>query len=205
MMKTVLNDDDAPTPALAGRIARLRERVATIEPPATIEAQLRARVFGAAAVTPVTPITPMTPVTAQRSAARGASAAQTPRRWGERWAAALAGPVCVTAAAGLVSWIVYTHPAIAPEPVERMQPTATTSLGTHDAMAATPFIALTSLDEIPAGARNEVVAATLPRTTLAEFGLPVSPMRAAEPIHAEFLVGANGGVLAVRFVDGVDR
>ena len=53
--------------------------------------------------------------------------------------------------------------------------------------------------------RSEVVSATLPRATLAEFGLPVSPMRAAEPINAEFLVGPNGGVLAVRFVDGPNR
>ncbi len=71
--------------------------------------------------------------------------------------------------------------------------------------AATPFLALASFDDFPAGLRSEVVTATLPRATLAAFGLPVSPMRAAEPIAAEFLVGPNGGVLAIRFVDDSNR
>jgi hypothetical protein len=59
--------------------------------------------------------------------------------------------------------------------------------------------------DIPAGMKSEVVTATLPRATLAEFGLPVSPIRAAEPIDAQFLIGPNGGVLAVRFVDNSNR
>jgi hypothetical protein len=122
----------------------------------------------------------------------------------QRWAAWIAWPVSVTAATGLVSWMVYTNPAVAPEPA---LPAALTSYETpaNGALAATPFLALTSLDVISASGRNEVVSATLPRATLAEFGLPVSPMRAAEPIDAEFLVGPNGGVLAVRFVESAQR
>jgi hypothetical protein len=111
--------------------------------------------------------------------------------------------VSVSAATGLVSWMVYTNPAVAPEP---LLPALTSYETSPDAaLAATPFLALTSLDAISASGRNEVISATLPRATLAEFGLPVSPLRAAEPIDAEFLVGPNGGVLAVRFVESAQR
>ena len=87
----------------------------------------------------------------------------------------------------------------------RVAPATPSYEAAADGTAMTPFLALTSLDNIPAGTRSEIVSATVPRSTLAEFGLPVSPMRAADPIDAEFLVGANGGVLAVRFVESAGR
>jgi hypothetical protein len=102
-----------------------------------------------------------------------------------------------------MSWIVYSHPAVAPAPAGRA-PASDTYERVDSGVAATPFLALTSLDEIPSG-DSEVVAATLPRATLAEFGLPVSPMLAGEPIGAEFLVSPNGSVLAVRFVENGAR
>jgi hypothetical protein len=179
-------EDPMPS-GLRARLTRLSETAATIQPPASVEAQLVARLFDSAA----------NAVPAHAVAASSKATRRTPT-WIERWGAWLAWPVSVTAAAGLVSWMVYTNPAIAPEQIEPATPSYEVAGG---ATAATPFMALTSLDNIPPGSQSEVVSATLPRATLAEFGLPVSPMRAAEPIQAEFLVGANGGVLAVRFVE----
>jgi hypothetical protein len=45
-----------------------------------------------------------------------------------------------------------------------------------------------------------VVPAKLPRTTLAQLGLPINPARAADTIDTELLVRRDGAVLAVRFV-----
>ena len=181
-----------PTPSdLHARLTRLSEAAATIRPPAYVEARLMARLFDSATRADVAPPDAV-PVKSARRAPT----------WVERWGAWIAWPVSVTAAAGLVSWVVYTNPVIAPEQIEPATPSYEVAAG---ATAVTPFLALTSLDNIPADSRSEVVSATLPRATLAEFGLPVSPMRAAEPIEAEFLVGANGGVLAVRFVESAER
>lgn len=190
-------DDDTTSPDLHARLLRLREAAATLQPPAHVEAQLQARLFPQ----PATAAAPVVPPTIQpaRIAPRTVSTRL------QRWAAWIAWPVSVTAATGLVSWMVYTNPAVAPE---RLGPALTSyepAAADMAGLAATPFLALTSFDAISASGRSEVISATLPRATLAEFGLPVSPLRAAEPIDAEFLVGANGGVLAVRFVEGADR
>ena len=179
--------EDTMPPELQARLMRLREATATVHPPAYVEAQLNARLFGADARNAVS-----------ASAVKPQPMRRTPTG-AERWAAWIAWPISVTAAAGLVSWMVYTNPAIAPE---QIGPAASYD---ESRQAQMPFLALTALDNIEGGARNEVVSATLPRATLAEFGLPVSPLRAAEPIDAEFLVGANGSVLAVRFVDSTER
>jgi hypothetical protein len=178
----------SPSPDLAARLLRLREAAARIEPPGGLEDALRMRLRTRSPSAPAG--APHRPSSRSPMPARG--------RFGERWSAWLAWPVTVTAAAGLMSWVVYSHPAIAPTPRAGSTPYET-RIDTD--VAATPFLALTSLDEIPSGGRGEVVMATLPRATLAEFGLPVSPMLAAEPIGAEFLVAPDGGVLAVRFVE----
>jgi hypothetical protein len=177
-------NDDTSSPDLTARLCRLRHASAALQPPSGLEAELLARLF-------------------PRSETRESPPAATPRArvrrapsLAERWGAWVAWPVAVTAATALLSWMVYTNPAVAPEQVI---PALDSSESRVRDAVATPFLALTSLDDI--GTRGEVVSATLPRATLAEFGLPVSPMRAAEPIHAEFLIGADGGVLAVRFVD----
>ena len=185
-------NDDTTSPDVNARLLRLREAARTLQPPAYVEARLHARLFPGSAAAPAGGAT----------AAPGA-AAKPPLPRLQRWAAGFAGPVSVTAATGLVSWMVYTNPAVAPEPI--VPALASYELPADSALAATPFLALTSLDAISANGRNEVVSAVLPRATLAEFGLPVSPLRAAEPIDAEFLVGPNGGVLAVRFVESAPR
>jgi hypothetical protein len=181
-------NDDTTSPDVQARLLRLREAARTLQPPDYVETRLYAQLFPGAATAPVAP-------------ARTASQ-RVPTRL-ERWATWIAWPVSVTAATGLVSWMVYTNPAVAPEPA--VPALASYEAPADEARAATPFLALTSLDAISSSSRNELISATLPRATLAEFGLPVSPMRAAEPIDAEFLVGPNGGVLAVRFVESAQR
>lgn len=64
---------------------------------------------------------------------------------------------------------------------------------------ATPFIALVGADALVAERSPVVVTSQVARTALADYGLPVDPARADEPVDAEFLVSASGVVLAVRF------
>jgi hypothetical protein len=45
------------------------------------------------------------------------------------------------------------------------------------------------------------VPARLPRTALADFGLPIDPSRADVPVKADLLMSPRGVVLAVRFVE----
>jgi hypothetical protein len=188
----MIPEDDLP-PALRARMASLSAAVSTLQPPPALEAALHARMFAADAhaARPA-------PAAAMRPARRQPSLT-------ERWAAWCAWPVSVAAAMGLCSWMVLTNPAVAPERTEAHAAAGAGSAGRPAGGTATPFLALAAFEDFPAGVRSEVVAATLPRATLAEFGLPVSPMRAAELIDAEFLVGPNGSVLAVRFVDDAGR
>ena len=65
---------------------------------------------------------------------------------------------------------------------------------------ATDFIPLTygaSLDGMDGG---HVVRVELPRTALAQFGLPVNVERSAEPVKADVLMGDDGLARAIRFV-----
>jgi hypothetical protein len=64
---------------------------------------------------------------------------------------------------------------------------------------ATPFIALVGSDALATERAPIVVTSQVARTTLADYGLPVDPARADEPIDAEFLMSRGGLVLAVRF------
>jgi hypothetical protein len=63
-----------------------------------------------------------------------------------------------------------------------------------------PFLALRPLRAIALERDATIVPAQFPRALLAEWGLPVAPDRAAEPVHAEMLVSADGEPLAVRLV-----
>jgi hypothetical protein len=67
--------------------------------------------------------------------------------------------------------------------------------------AGTEFIPVVPVSDI-AGTRGAYVVSTqVPRTMLADFGLPVSPVRAAEPVRGELLVRGDGTILAVRFLE----
>lgn len=64
---------------------------------------------------------------------------------------------------------------------------------------ATPFIALTSVDELERAGQPLLVSSQVPRIAMADYGLPVDPARADQPVDAEFLLSRTGVVLAVRF------
>ena len=65
---------------------------------------------------------------------------------------------------------------------------------------ATDFLPLTDQSTWPRREQMQAVRVQLPRTVLARFGLPMSLERAAEPIQAELLIGADGLTRAIRFI-----
>ena len=64
-----------------------------------------------------------------------------------------------------------------------------------------PFLALKPLERIALEPGTTMVATEFPRALLADWGLPVSPDRAGEPVRAEMLYSADGEPLAVRLLD----
>ena len=106
------------------------------------------------------------------------SARVSPRPW---WRRAWIAPALAGSAAFVVGIAALT-----------MQPVA---------IAPAPFIALTSMDAIEAETAPQIVAAQMPRAALADFGLPVDPARADQPVQTELLMSPRGVVLAVRFVE----
>ena len=63
-----------------------------------------------------------------------------------------------------------------------------------------PFLALKPLERIALEPQATVVTTEFPRALLAQWGLPVSPERAGEPVRAEMLYSAEGEALAVRLL-----
>jgi len=104
----------------------------------------------------------------------------------ESW---LAWPLALAAAIGVITWTLRTT-----------RDGGTPEVPTAAAPAATQFIPLVPIADIEQTRGAYVVSAPMPRTMLAELGLPVSPARAADPIESELLVRADGTVLAVRFL-----
>ena len=99
-------------------------------------------------------------------------------------------PLALAATLALVSWMVRL-PSPAP-PAEPM-PAASDDPG--------PFLALKPLERIAIEPSTTVVATEFPRALLADWGLPVSPDRAGEPVRAEMLYSADGEALAIRLVN----
>jgi hypothetical protein len=121
--------------------------------------------------------------------AERAAATRARFRWGpvrEYW---LAGSIAAAAALLLFVWTLRAPPG---EPQDELK-TATA--------AATEFIPVVPVEDIARTSGAYVVSTQMPRTMLADFGLPVSPTRAAEPVASELLVRGDGTVLAVRFLD----
>jgi hypothetical protein len=116
-------------------------------------------------------------------AARPASAR--PRLW---WMP----PLALAATIALVSWMLRGP---LPEPAADRAPS-----GTADADPG-PFLALRPLERIALEPGTTVVATEFPRALLADWGLPVSPDRAGEPVRAEMLYSADGEPLAVRLLN----
>ena len=60
------------------------------------------------------------------------------------------------------------------------------------------FIALDSAERIEAEPEPRVIETEVPRSTLASFGVSVTPENAGDQVKAEMLVGADGAPLALR-------
>jgi hypothetical protein len=120
-----------------------------------------------------------------QAAAARAKRSRTSTR-GDRW---LAWPFSLAASIAVLSFIVRSLP---PEAVVA-EPAAFDASGDE-------FMPVVPIDEIERAGDALVVPARLPRTTLAQLGLPINPARAADAIDAELLVRRDGSVLAVRFV-----
>ena len=116
---------------------------------------------------------------------RESRAAAKPRLW---WMP----PLALAATIAIVSWIVR-----GPVPGNE----GLVSLAPHAIDSDPPFVALRPLDQIAKAGGARVVTTEFPRALLADWGLPVSPERAAEPVRAQMLYSANGEPLAVRLLD----
>jgi hypothetical protein len=116
-----------------------------------------------------------------------------PRRWYQAMPAArwrIAGGVGSVAAVVLASLLALHAPN------RPAQDAAAPAIGRDDSGAV--FIALDSFERIELEPAPRMVEATVPRTTLASLGVPVSPENAGDMVHAEMLVGADGHPLALR-------
>jgi hypothetical protein len=133
------------------------------------------------------------PATDRAVAAAIASAQRTAARVkhgpGDRW---LAWPLALAASIALLSFVVRSLP---PEAMVG-EPAGVASRSS----AGDEFMPVVPIADIESAGDALVVPARLPRTTLAQLGLPINPARAADTIDAELLVRRDGSVLAVRFV-----
>lgn len=100
-------------------------------------------------------------------------------------------PLALAATLGIVSWMVR-----APAPLETVA-----AIALPPPEDPGPFLALKPLDRIATESSTTVVATEFPRALLADWGLPVTPERAGEPVRAEMLYAANGEALAVRLLN----
>ena len=64
-----------------------------------------------------------------------------------------------------------------------------------------PFLALRPLERIALEPGTTVVETEFPRALLADWGIPVAPDRAGEPVRAEMLYSADGEPIAVRLIN----
>lgn len=98
-------------------------------------------------------------------------------------------PLALAATIALVSWMIRA-------PVATIVP----RVPAVEAADSGPFLALRPLERIALEPGTTVVATEFPRALLADWGLPVSPDRAGEPVRAEMLYSASGEALAVRLL-----
>jgi hypothetical protein len=98
-------------------------------------------------------------------------------------------PLALAAVLALVSWMIR-----APlPPMPQAQPAVLPA-------DPGPFLALKPLERIALEPGAAVVTTEFPRALLAQWGLPVSPENAAEPVRAELLYSPDGEALAVRLI-----
>ena len=111
------------------------------------------------------------------------------RRWYHRLAVrpvALAGSLAAAA-------LVLAFAVRAPHPADDGRAGALVALDGNGV-----FIALDSAERIAAEPAPRMVAADVPRTSLAALGVPLTPENAGDSVRAEMLVAADGQPLALR-------
>jgi hypothetical protein len=101
-------------------------------------------------------------------------------------------PLALAATVAIVSWMVR-----APLPLPQLASVAPAAVESDPG----PFLALKPLERIALEPGTTVVSTEFPRALLADWGLPVSPDRAGEPVRAEMLYSADGEALAVRLIN----
>ena len=99
-------------------------------------------------------------------------------------------PLALAATITLVAWMIRGP---LPEARSIVTPAAELDPG--------PFVALKPLERIALEPGTTMVTSEFPRALLADWGLPVSPERAGEPVRAEMLYSADGEPLAVRLLN----
>jgi hypothetical protein len=104
-------------------------------------------------------------------------------------------PIALAATIAIVSWMIR-GPMPDAQSLVSLAPATTTLEGDPG-----PFLALQPLDRIAAERGTRMVTTEFPRALLADWGLPVSPDRAGEPVRAEMLYSADGEPLAVRLLN----
>jgi len=112
-------------------------------------------------------------------------ATQRPRLW---WMP----PLALAATIALVAWTLR-GPLPEPHALSASPAAAESDPG--------PFLALKPLERIALEPGTTMVTTEFPRALLADWGLPVAPDRAGEPVRAEMLYSADGEPLAVRLLD----
>jgi hypothetical protein len=99
-------------------------------------------------------------------------------------------PLALAATVALVSWMIRS--TLPPLPVR-----ATAAVQADPG----PFLALKPLQRIALEPGSTIVTTEFPRALLADWGLPVSPDRAGEPVRAEMLYSPDGEALAIRLIN----
>jgi len=103
-------------------------------------------------------------------------------------------PLALAATIALVSWIIRG-------PLPSMDAAVQAQALVNNPSDDAPFLALRPLERIALEPGTTVVATEFPRALLADWGLPVSPDRAGEPVRAEMLYSADGEALAIRLIN----
>lgn len=117
------------------------------------------------------------------------------RRRGAFFAQWFAPGFALAVSVGMSAWMV-----LAPMARTAVEPVNSLTAANIGLSADTPFIALQSLEQIALEPQPRLIETTVPRMWLASYGVSVSPELAADTLHAEMLVSANGQPLAMRFL-----
>jgi hypothetical protein len=103
-------------------------------------------------------------------------------------------PLAMAATIALVSWMIRG-------PVPPMKAAVQAAQSQPNPADDAPFLALRPLERIALEPGTTVVTTEFPRALLADWGLPVAPDRAGEPVRAELLYSPDGEALAVRLIN----